>query len=161
MVWVVWTPDTLGRARKGLGNNLAQKCLERWNAAVGVDEGKNAFQPTSVRVLLMTGSKYTVERRDFENWSSTWPIVLKIWKWSLQDLKAVAFQQDTSRQGYSPDPSSYGQKGLGSKLWYGSLSDTESPKNGTCWATIAAAIYCTLYLLLYSQLYPCIMGVCL
>ena len=22
--------------------NLAQKCLEHWNAAVGVDEGKNA-----------------------------------------------------------------------------------------------------------------------
>ena len=59
------------RARKGLGNNLARKCLERWNAAVGVDEGKDAFQPTSVRVLLMTGSEYTVQRRNFENWSST------------------------------------------------------------------------------------------
>ena len=50
-------------------NNLARKCLERWNAAVGVDEGKNAFQPTSVRVLLMTGSEYTVECRNVENWS--------------------------------------------------------------------------------------------
>ena len=45
---LVWAPDPSGRARKGLGNNLARKCLERWNAAVGVDEGKNAFQPTSV-----------------------------------------------------------------------------------------------------------------
>ena len=53
---LVWTPDPSGHARKGLGNNLARKCLERWNAAVGVDEGKNAFQPTSIRVLLMTGS---------------------------------------------------------------------------------------------------------
>ena len=26
------------------------------------------------------------------------------------------FQQDTSGQGYSPDPSSHGQKGLGSRL---------------------------------------------
>ena len=52
---------------EGLGNNLAWKCLECWNAAVGVDEGKNAFQPTSVRVLLMTGSEYTVEHRNFEN----------------------------------------------------------------------------------------------
>ena len=68
---LVWTPDPSGRARKGLGNNLARKCLERWNAAVGVDEGKNAFQPTSVRVLLMTGSEYTVEHKNFENWSST------------------------------------------------------------------------------------------
>ena len=42
-VRLVWTPDPSGHARKGLGNNLARKCLERWNAAVGVDEGKNAF----------------------------------------------------------------------------------------------------------------------
>ena len=28
----------------------------------------------------------------------------------------MAFQQDTSGQGYSPDPSSRGQKGLGSRL---------------------------------------------
>ena len=28
--------------RKGLGKNLAQKkCLERWNAAISVDEGTN------------------------------------------------------------------------------------------------------------------------
>ena len=62
---LVWTPDPSGRARKGLGNNLAQKCLECWNAAVGVDEGKNAFQPTSIRVQLMTGCEYTVECRNF------------------------------------------------------------------------------------------------
>ena len=64
---IVWTPDPSGRARKGLGNNLARKCLQRWNAAVGVDEGKNAFQPTSIGVLLMTGSEYMVEHRNFEN----------------------------------------------------------------------------------------------
>ena len=28
----------------------------------------------------------------------------------------MAFQQDTSGQGYSPDPSSHGQKGLESRL---------------------------------------------
>ena len=38
------------------------------------------LQPTSVRVRLMTGSEYTVEHRNFENWSSAWPIALKIWK---------------------------------------------------------------------------------
>ena len=63
-MYIVWTP-------KGLGNNIARKCLECWNAAVGVDEGKNAFQPTSVRVLLMTGNEYMVGRRNFETWSST------------------------------------------------------------------------------------------
>ena len=65
----------------------------------------------------MTESKYTVEHRNFENWSSTWPIALKIWKGSLQNLKIVALKQDTSEQGYSPDPFSHGQKGLGSRLW--------------------------------------------
>ena len=30
---LVWTPDPSGRAKKGLGNNLARKCLECWNAA--------------------------------------------------------------------------------------------------------------------------------
>ena len=39
-----------------------------------------SLQPISVRVRLMTGSEYTVEHRNFENWSSTWPIMLKIWK---------------------------------------------------------------------------------
>ena len=69
---LVWTQDHSGCARKGVAINLARKCLEHWNAAVGV-EGKNAFQPTGVRVLLMAGSEHTctVERRNFENWSST------------------------------------------------------------------------------------------
>ena len=39
-VEVVWTPDPSGRARKGLGRNLAWKCLENLNTANGVDEGK-------------------------------------------------------------------------------------------------------------------------
>lgn len=30
--------------------------------------------------------------------------------------KNVGFQQDTSKQGYSPDPFSHSQKGLGSKV---------------------------------------------
>ena len=38
---LVWTPDHSGYAREGLGTNLAQKCLKRWDAAVGVDEGEN------------------------------------------------------------------------------------------------------------------------
>ena len=45
-LYLVWTPDPSGHARKGLENNFAWKYLEHWNAAVGVDEG--TFQPTSV-----------------------------------------------------------------------------------------------------------------
>ena len=70
--------------------------------------------PTSVQVLLMTGSEYMVECWNFEN-CSTWPIALKIWKDCLQDLKILAFKQDTSEQGYSPDPSSRGHKALESR----------------------------------------------
>ena len=39
---------------------------------------RTSVQPISVRVQLMTGSKYTVKHRNFENWSSKGPIVLKI-----------------------------------------------------------------------------------
>jgi len=39
---------------------------------------RTSVQPISVQVGLMTGSKYTVEHRNFENWSSEGPIVLKI-----------------------------------------------------------------------------------
>ena len=35
---------------------------------------------------------------------------------SFQALKSVALQQHTSEQGYSPDSSTPGQKGLGSRL---------------------------------------------
>ena len=38
----------------------------------------------------------------------------------------MAFQQDTSGQGYSPDPSSRGQKGLGSRLVSRSQTPCES-----------------------------------
>ena len=71
--------ETLVRAeppdptRKGLGKNLARKCLERWNImppSVLMRE-RTSPQPTSVRVRLMTGSEYTAEHRNFENWSNT------------------------------------------------------------------------------------------
>jgi len=39
--WPVWTTVPSGCARKVLGENLAWKHLEHWNAAVGVDEGRN------------------------------------------------------------------------------------------------------------------------
>ena len=57
---------------EGSGVLPCPKCLERWNAAVGVDiddtvrpyyiiygvdEGKNTFQPTGIRVRLMIGSE--------------------------------------------------------------------------------------------------------
>ena len=46
-----------------------------------------SFQPTSVRVRLMTGSEYTVEHRNFENWSSTCPIALKIWRRKFAEFR--------------------------------------------------------------------------
>jgi len=39
MEWLIaWTPDPT--REEVSGKNLAQKCLEHWNAAVSVDEGK-------------------------------------------------------------------------------------------------------------------------
>ena len=46
------------------------------------------LQPTSVRVRLMTGSECTVEHRNFENWSSTWPITLEIWKRKFAEFRS-------------------------------------------------------------------------
>ena len=43
-------------------------------------------------------------------------VVLKICRGSLQDLKTMTFQQDSSEHGYSPDLSLRDQKDLGSRL---------------------------------------------
>ena len=59
--------------------------------------------------------------------------------------------QDTSGQGYSPDPSSHGQKGLGSRLGEGSTSRSRSP----CRSVHAAAAYhfpCTRSLRWYNYI---------
>ena len=37
---IVWTLDLSGHGNKEI--KLPQKCLGSWNAAIGVDEGKNA-----------------------------------------------------------------------------------------------------------------------
>ena len=39
---LVWTLDISGCVTKGLRSNLVQKCLERCNVAIGVDERKSA-----------------------------------------------------------------------------------------------------------------------
>ena len=49
----------------------------------------------------MIEGKYTVEQRKFENWSSTWAIMLKILKGSLQNSETMAIQLHTSEQDYS------------------------------------------------------------
>ena len=41
---LVWILDPSGYARKGVVNNLAQKCLEGWNTDAGVDAGKTVHQ---------------------------------------------------------------------------------------------------------------------
>ena len=75
---------------------------------------RTPVQLTRVWVLLMSGSEYMVEHRIFEfEVVHCTPIALKIWKGSLLNSETVAFQQDTPRQSFSPDPSSCGQKGLG------------------------------------------------
>ena len=69
---------------------------------------RTQHQPTSIQVLLMAGT--------FENWSSTWPIVLKVWK---RNLNTMAFQQETSEQGYSQSPFLTWPEGSGVQTTYG------------------------------------------
>ena len=38
---IYWSGPQTQPARKGLGKNLARKCLEHWNATVNADEGTN------------------------------------------------------------------------------------------------------------------------
>ena len=45
---------------------LIWKCLEQWNVAVGVDEGKSARSADQCRAILMTGSEYLVEQENFK-----------------------------------------------------------------------------------------------
>ena len=110
---VVWTQNLLATWWRIWGKTLIRIVLSTEMLPSVLMGKRMPHQPTSVWVLLMTGSEYTVEHRNFENWNSTWPIALKIWKRSWQNLKTVSFQQDTSKLGYSPDPSPWGQKGLG------------------------------------------------
>ena len=89
--WPVWTTDPSGCARKVLGKTL----------------------PGSI---LSTGMLLLVLMRERTPLQPTWPIALKIWKGSSLNSETMAFQQDTSEQGYFPDPSFCVQKGLGSRL---------------------------------------------
>ena len=57
---LVRIPDSSGHARKGLGNNLALSTGMLPLPSVLMKE-RTPHQPTSVRVLLNTGSEYTVE----------------------------------------------------------------------------------------------------
>ena len=49
---------------------MSKKCLECWNVAVGVDEGRTQHRPTNIQVLQMAGGEYTVHFSNVENRSS-------------------------------------------------------------------------------------------
>ena len=51
---------------KGLGNNSARRCLESWNAAMGVDEGKWVCE---VRMLLHSNSSRPIAEEVTEYFS--------------------------------------------------------------------------------------------
>ena len=66
----------------------------------------------------------------------------------MQNLKTMAFQQDTSEQGYSPDPSSHDQKGLGIQT---SVKLVLSMKDSLSGAHTSFAIFVTLNFILQCQ----------
>ena len=64
--------------------------------------GRMSVQPISIQVRLMTGSKYTVEHRNFENWSSKRPIILKIWKRKFAEFRNHRRRNWGGRGGICP-----------------------------------------------------------
>ena len=61
-----------------------------------------SVQPISIQVRLMTGSKYKVERRNFENWSNKGPIVLKIWKRKFAEFRNCGIPAGQLRERLVP-----------------------------------------------------------
>ena len=64
-------------------------------------------------------------------------------KRSLQNLETVAFQQHPSKQGYSPDPSLCGKKGLGLRLGIIVLAENQqvSLESGGLWEAVPIKLY--------------------
>ena len=113
---LVWTPDLSGRARKGLGNNFTQKCL------AGMPRFLN-----SANFIFRSSTRLVRYYSNFQNFYVLPYIhflsLVKLERW-LAEMRSFPHQhrwqhssaKDTSGQGYSPDPSSCSQKGLGSRL---------------------------------------------
>ena len=120
---IVWTPDPSGHARKGLGNNFARKCL------AGMPRFLNP-----ANFIFRSSTRLVRYYSNFQNFYALLYIhflsLVELKRW-LAEMRSFPHQhrrqhssaQDTSGQGYSPDPSSRGQKDLGSRLsWQGSGS---------------------------------------
>ena len=88
MVTCILLHQECGHARKSLGNNFAQKCLERWNAADGGTSANQSWSFTDDR-------KWICLIPDQSHWRS--------------EFAGLVFQQDNSGQSYFPDPSSRSQ----------------------------------------------------
>ena len=69
-----------------------KQCLEHWN--VSVDEGKNT---TSIQVLLVTGSEYTVEHKTFENKFAGYTVMPNCRVWLSLHLLFSAYRVSSIR----------------------------------------------------------------
>ena len=102
---VVWTPDPSGHARKGLGNNLARKCLAGMPRFLNP---ANFIFRCSTRLV-----RYYSNFQNFYVLPYIHFLSLVELKHRLAEMRSFPHQhrwqhssaQDTSGQGYSPDPS--------------------------------------------------------
>ena len=112
----VWTPDPSGCVRKGLGNNLARKCLAGMPRFLNPANFIFRSSMQLVRYYSNFQNFYVLPNIHFLS-----SVELERWLAKMRSFPHLhrrqhSSAQDTSGQGYSPDPSSRGQKGLGSRL---------------------------------------------
>ena len=123
------TRYSVDRGRRGGGHILCTLGTHYWETRYSVDE-MGTMSTRYVRsfssILLFVSLLFHDYKKYYKKWwykteilkFEVVPDQLKNWKPSQQDRKVVAFQHDTSEQGYSPDPSdssSLGLKGLESR----------------------------------------------
>ena len=116
LIYIVWTPDPSGHARKGLGNNLAWKCLAGMPRFLNPANFIFRSSTRLVRYYSNLQNFYTLPYIYFLSLVQLEHWLAEIRSFPHQHRRQHSSAQDTSGQGYSPDPSSRGQKGLGSRL---------------------------------------------
>ena len=113
---VVWTPDPSGHARKGLEKNLAWKCLAGMPQVLNPANFIRRSSTRLVRYYSNFQNFYVLPYIHFLSLVELEHWLAEMHSFPHQQQQQHSSAQDTSGQGYSPDPSSHGQECLGSRL---------------------------------------------
>ena len=143
---LVWTPDPSGRERKGLGNNLARKCLAGMPRFLNPANFIFRSSTWLVRYYSNFQNFYALPYIHFLSLVELESWLAEMCSFPHQHRRQHSSVQDTSGQDYSPDPSSRGQKGLGSRL---------------CHPYILLHFECFFEVFIYIYIYMYILYLCL